>query len=116
MTTQILYLKQYDRQPYYYVQAKTSDGTVIDITGATIYCTMKLVEGSIKINRQTAGINVTDAENGKFEYRWQSGDTDATGSYYIEFEVNPSAGGKFTLPASPGETARVKIEASLDTT
>ena len=91
-------------------------GTVISLSGATIYCTMKKVEGSIKIDRQTDGINISDAAAGEFEYKWQSGDTDTLGSYHIEFEINPSSCGKFTIPADPNDIALVKIEASLDTT
>jgi len=116
MSTKILYLKVNDLQPYYYAKAKNSDGTVISISGATIYCTMKEIDGSIKINRQTAGITISDAANGEFHYAWQSGDTDTAGNYSIEFEINPSSGGKFTLPADPDDVALVKIEASLDTT
>ena len=116
MSMKILYLKKNDLQPYYYAKAKQSDGTVINLSGATIYCTMKKVDGSIKIDRKTAGINVSDAAAGEFEYKWQSGDTDTLGSYHIEFEINPSAGGKFTVPADPNDVALVKIEASLDTT
>lgn len=116
MSTKILYIKKNDLQPYYYVKAKHSDGTVIDLTDATIYCTMKEVNGSIKIDRQTTGINITDEDSGEFEYRWQNGDTDTLALYNIEFEINPSLGGKFTLPVSPSDIARVKIVASLDTT
>jgi len=114
MSIKALYLKKNDLQPYYYAQVKDSDAAVVDITSATIYCTMKLIGGAIKINRQTAGINVSDAANGKFEYKWQAGDTDTAGRYQIEFEVNPTSGGKFTIPADPDDKAEVRIKGSLD--
>lgn len=108
-----LYIKKYDLQPYYPAQVKDSYGNAVDITGATIYCTMKnLATGTVKINRQTTGINISDGANGKFEYRWQSGDTNTTGSYSIEFEVNPVSGGKFTVPTN--KRAMVIIADSLD--
>ena len=110
-----LYIKENDLQPYYYAQVKDADDAVVSIAGATIYCTMKSSGGALKINRQTTGITISDGANGKFYYAWQSGDTDTTGKYYIEFEINPASGGKFTVPASPNEKAEVFIEPSLDT-
>jgi uncharacterized protein YfaS (alpha-2-macroglobulin family) len=59
-------------------------------------------------------LNITDGTNGKFEYRWQLGDTSVAGQYSIEFEVNPLAGGKFTVPAY--KAAIVNVIDSLDTT
>ncbi len=106
------YLKKNDLQPFYRAQVKDSDGAAVDITGATIYCTMKSDAGVIKINRQTTGIYITAAASGQFEYRWQSGDTNTTGRYSIEFEVNPAGGGKFTVPVK--EQAIILIKESLD--
>ena len=115
MSIETLYLKQNDLQPYYYGQVKDAAGAVVPITGATIYCTMKHARtGALKINRQTAGITLDDEENGKFYYAWQAGDTDTVGKYYIEFEINPAAGGKFTMPAKPKDKAEVEITQSLD--
>ncbi len=107
--TKILKITKHDLQPYYLVTAVNSDNSVIDITGAIIYCTMKAVDGTVKINRQTTGITITDAANGEFEYRWESGDTDTVGEYWIEFEINPSSGGKFTVPSTDVEKDKAKI-------
>lgn len=109
MSIDTLFLKKNDLQPYYYAKAKDSDGNAIPLSGATIYCTMKSLAGTVKIDRQTTGINITDADAGEFEYRWQSGDTDTTGPYKIEFEINPASGGKFTIPVSPTDKAIVNI-------
>ena len=114
MSTKKLYLKKNDLQPYYYAKVKDSDGAAISLVGATIYCTMKLLSGAIKINRQTAGVNITDESAGEFEYQWQSGDTDTAGVYAIEFEINPAAGGKFTVPVDSDDKAIVVIRDSLD--
>lgn len=111
----VLTIKKNDLQPAYPAQVKDSAGNVVNLTGATIYCTMKnAVDGTLKINRQTTGINISDAANGKFEYQWQTGNTDTAGKYYIEFEINPASGGKFTMP--PDNSAGVWIKESLDTT
>jgi hypothetical protein len=73
---------------------------------------MRLQDGTLKLDRQSAGINITDAAGGEFEYRWQAGDTDTVGRHEIEFEITPASGGKFTVPAS--ERAYVIIRDSLD--
>ena len=114
MAIKPLYLKENDLQPYYYAQVKDADEAVVDIDGATIYCTMKSAAGTVKIDRQTTGITISDGANGKFRYAWQSGDTDTAGKYFIEFEIVPASGGKFTVPAKPTERAEVVIVPSLD--
>jgi len=114
MSIKKLYLKKNDLQPYYYAVAKDSSGNAVPLSGATIYFTMKLLDGDIKINRQTTGIHVTDETAGEFEYRWQSGDTDTLGVYAIEFEIDPSSGGKFTVPVKSDNKAIVTIRKSLD--
>lgn len=109
----ILRLKKKDLQPYYYAQVKDAGGNAVDLTGASIVCTLKDVEaGTLKIDRKSTGINVSDAAGGQFEYRWQSGDTDVVGKYFIEFEITPAAGGKFTVPVD--SPAVVLITDSLD--
>jgi hypothetical protein len=110
----VLYLKVNDLQPYYYATLEDSYENPIDLTGATVVFTMSTRPdgaGTIKINRQVP--IVTDAVNGKVEYRWQAGDTDTAGRYYVEFEVMPASGGKFTLPTA--DRAMVVIRDSLDT-
>ena len=115
---EILYLAQYDLQPYYPVKVIDSSGAAIDLTGAIIYCTMIPAESTThKINRQTAGIIIANqtTNKGEFKYQWQSGDTNTVGQYYIEFEINPHSGGKFTLPSNRDGKAQISITAGLDT-
>jgi len=97
------------------VEAKETTGTVIDLNGATIRFTMKNIDtSSITVNRVTAGVTLTSATIGLFQYQWQSGDTNTTGSFSAEFEVTPSSGGKFTLPIKPD--LRINIYPDLDIT
>jgi hypothetical protein len=113
-----LFLTQFDLQPEYKVTVTDSTGGVVDITGAAIRTTMRLSRSTtVKIDRSTA-INISSAAEGKFEYQWQSSDTDTTGTYDIEFEITPVAGGKFTVPnRTPTEgVAKVRIVAGLDST
>lgn len=117
MAIKPLKLSTNDIQPYYRVTVKDSDGALIDLTGASIVCTMKdSATGAVKINRQSAGIVIASqtTNKGEFEYRWQSGDTGTAGSYYIEFEVTPASGGKFTLPGPAEGPAQVIVVAGLD--
>ncbi len=111
MAIEAFFIKEDDLQPYYRVKIQNYDGSVVDLSGATVRCTVKLQSGVIKVNRQLA--TVTTASTGEVEYQWASGDTNTPGDYYIEFEISPSAGGKFTLPSS--EKAEVFVVPSLDT-
>ena len=122
-TVDKLRIKRNDLQPYYYFTAKDQAGAVIDLAGATIRCTMRLWDPDTgiyasgkKIDRQTAGINVTDAAAGEGEYQWQAGETDTSGIYRIEFEVTPGSGGKFTIPNPKYGEAEVVIHDDLDAT
>ena len=114
MGLKTLQIVQHDLQPYYFFQVKDSNG-VVNITGATIRTTMKdICTGTLKINRATDRVIVTDAVNGLGELRWQSGDTNVLGTYAIEFEITPGSGGKFTVPTR-GQRALIQIVQSLDT-
>lgn len=117
-------VKRNDGQPYAYFQFKDDQGTGVNLTGATIVATMKNTsDDTLKINRQSAGIafdgtaSGSDADDitvGKGHYEWQSGDTDTSGTYLMEFEATPSSGGKFTLPVK--ETFYIIISDDLDNT
>ncbi len=112
MAIKTLQLHTNDLQPYYRVTVKDSDANLIDLTGATIVCTMKeSATGAVKINSASAGVVIANqtTNKGEFEYRWQTGDTDTVGSYYIEFEITPQSGGKFTLPSPDQGQAGVVI-------
>jgi len=111
-------MTQYDDQPSYPVTVMDLQGNLIDLSGATINCTMKKpFTDTPKIDRQTAGIEIDpDQTNnkGEFQYNWQTGDTDTVGLFYISFEVNPVSGGKFTLPRPDEFPAAVVIAKGLD--
>ena len=115
MAIKKLDLTQHDEQGHYKVEFKDTEGNVQDLTGATIVCSMKNIEsGVLKIDRQSAGINVTDEANGLFQYEWVTGDTDTVGRYQIEFEITPASGGKVTIP-NPGQgRAIVEVHAGMD--
>ena len=133
MKTPALIIKRNDTYPYFEFTIKDSDGTGIDLTGATIYCSMQLDgETTKKIDRQTAGITI-DADQstntGQARYEWQATDTDTESpvadenatkdedkytSYHIEFEVNLTSGEKFTVPSRNDDPWRVIIPEDID--
>ncbi len=114
MGLKTLQIVLHDLQPYYFFQVKDSSGP-IPLTGATIRTTMKdICTSALKIDRATNRVTVTDTANGLAELRWQSGDTNVLGVYAVEFEITPSAGGKFTIPAR-GVRALIEVVPSLDT-
>lgn len=109
----IFHIKKNDLQPYYRVKVVDSEGNAVSLSGASVLCTMKDTgAGTLKIDRQSGGVAVTDEGAGEFEYRWQAGDTDTAGRFLIEFEVVPLSGGKFTVPQK--EPAVVIVRDSLD--
>lgn len=115
-----LNIKKYDMQPHYFAKLVDMNGAV-DLTGASIVCTMKnQTTGNLKIDRQSAGIVIAAdqvANKGEFEYQWQAGDTDTCADFNIEFEITPSIGGKFTIPSNNTDNpAIVKINECLDLT
>lgn len=104
-----------DLGPAYLVTIEERDGTVVDISGATIVCTMRPKDGSTPIiDRSAVGISITDGPNGQFKREWQSGDSDLAGLYNIEFEVSPLSGGKMTFPRRGQGTAVIEIFPALD--
>lgn len=108
----VLYMTVGDLQPYYYAQIKDSSDNPVDLTGASVFFTMKNTRGKVKVNLQAA--TVTDAANGYVEYRWQSGDTATAGRYLIEFKVVPQNAKPFRVPADINDRAMVYIRNPFD--
>lgn len=90
-------IKQGDLFPFQYVLTY-DDNTPIDLTGATVTITTVLDEASSPTVDAAACV-VTDAENGKINYTWQSGETDVTGMYRIEFVITFNGGSTLTVPS-----------------
>ena len=104
-------MRQHDLGPAYYARATDKNGTAIDLTGATIAATMQSSAGGSNIFSSQA-CTITDAAAGDFEYAWQGTNTATVGEFYIEFQVTPLTGGKYSLPANG--RALITIEADLD--
>ena len=93
----MIHLKQNDLKPAAQTTLTTDGTTPVDLTNATSV-TFKMREwGSNTLKVDTASV-VTDAVNGTVEYRWASGDTDASGTYYAEWQVLWNDGDTQTFP------------------
>lgn len=86
-------IKKGDLDPTYSGQLLVN-GLPVDLTGRTVQFIMKDAAGVLKVN---AAATITDAVNGRIEYRWVSGDTDTPGTYRVEWEVT-TAGKRRTFP------------------
>jgi len=90
-------IKKNDRRRYWRVQL-THNGSPADITGNFgVKFTMKQGASAPKINK--AAMDVIDEATGVVEYRWQSGDTDTSGTFNVEVEVDWGAGVTETFPS-----------------
>ena len=89
-------IKKNDTKPVLAATLQYSDGTAVDLTGATISFNM----GNTDFSTYTSGACViTGSTAGQCEYRWDGNiDTGSKGVYWGEFEVTWSAGSILTLP------------------
>lgn len=74
-------------RPFFAVQLlKESDHTVVSLAGASVGFSFRHVDSTTAaVSAQSC--NITDATNGKVEYRWQSSDLNVPGTYNAEFRV-----------------------------
>lgn len=76
-----------------------TDGSTDDLTGATVAFTLWPVGSDTPtVDENTANVTVTSAADGQVEYALQTGDLDAVGDYYYEWEVTLSSGEVRTYP------------------
>ncbi len=88
-------IKQNDRRPAIRCTLLAANGSVVNLTGATVRFLMGL-SGSTALVNQPA--TVVDAVNGVVEYAWLPGDTANAGRFQAEFQVTHSDGRAETFP------------------
>ncbi len=98
MTTS--YMTKGDLYPSIEATLKYLDGTVVDLTDATVVKFHMTKEDGTVIVEDGSGSIVSPA-GGVVGYNWQEGDTDVSGVCYAEFVVTLSNGtaGEITFPA-----------------
>ena len=104
-------IKQNDTLPKLIANLKNSDGTAINLTGATILHKMKNINngGGFKVN---AVVTITAATLGTVQYDWIAADTDTSGEFNSEFEITFSGGAVQTVPTI-GQIS-IKVHDDLD--
>lgn len=91
-------IKRHDRRPRWRVQLK-HDGVPADITGnSSVKFIMKNSSNTIVLNK--VAMTVVDAPTGVVEYAWQAGDTDTTGTFTAEVEIDWGGGEFETFPSN----------------
>lgn len=80
-----------DRLPALTIVCTYSDGTIQDLTAATVTFAMRYDNGLLKVADAT-GLVVGAAGNGIAQYQWAAADVDTAGDFQGEFHV--TVGGK----------------------
>ena len=91
-------IKQNDRRPRWRVQL-TANGAPVNLTGATTakFTMMAGTSGTPKVNK--GDMTIVDAATGVVEYPWAAADTDTSGEYNVEVEVDWGGGETQTFPS-----------------
>lgn len=94
------FLKRGDRLPLLRRTLKTSDGVVIDLTGATVRFLYRIADDTLPAVIGAGPVALIDATNGIVEYSWSAADgLLAVGRYKGEFEAI-LAGLRLTAPGN----------------
>lgn len=89
-------LKRGNLLPALNATLKYSDGTIINLTGATVKFFMRPKGSSTVI--VNASCSVVSATAGTVQYNWQAGETDTVGNYEGEFQITFGSGSKLSVP------------------
>ncbi len=106
----ILFIKRHDLQPYYRAKILDSEGDPVDLTGSSLQATFSGFDGTVVFSLDNARVSVTSNTGGMAECQWQGSDTANAGRFFIEFTVNPSSGGKFTVPVKNEDAVVIILE------
>jgi hypothetical protein len=109
MTPSVFYIKQSDTLPIITATLIDQFGTVANLTGATVYFRMTNTFFGNVINRTAT---VVSAVNGQVSYSWQSGDTNNTGVFNVQWFVVYGSGAQESYPQ--GFYSTVQIDPSLN--
>lgn len=108
--TDTAYLKQNDTSPTLDAILTDANGTVVDVTDATVrFHMLKIGATTLKID---AAASVIDGAAGHVRYALQNGDTDTPGTYKAEYQVTFPDGSIETFKNTPDQL-RVVITPEL---
>jgi len=92
-------MKKGDFKPVMSATLTDNDGSAINLTSATGVKFLMKLPGSSSAKIDSAGV-VSDASNGKVTYQWAGTNTDTSGVYDAEFEVDWGSSQYQTFPAN----------------
>jgi len=93
--SRVHHIKQSDTKPQIQDTLQDDDGTVIDLTGATVTITAEDSSGTVKIDAQSGTHNDT---GGVATYAITASDTDTAGEFTYEWEITFADGSVQTVP------------------
>jgi hypothetical protein len=93
----IITLKRGDTRTAVKATLITGDGTPCDLTDLTVRAVMAALRGRTILAR---GVDIVDAAEGRVLLVFEPPETDAAGTYWLEFEVEHKDGRKETYPNS----------------
>lgn len=112
MPQEDFFIGQGDTAPVLQVTLKDSEGTGVDVTGATVKFSMvNRATGQQKVNEGTVTL-VTEA-SGIVEYPWVAADTSRHGDFLGAFEVTYSDGTIETFPNNRANPLVIHIEPEI---
>ena len=89
------YIKRNDTAPAIEEYLRNADGTVVPLTGASVQFHMRDGTGTVKVNSPAT---IVDIPTGHVKYSWISTDTNAAGTFYLEWQVTLASGLIVTTP------------------
>lgn len=98
-----------DTAPVFQRRLKNELGEVIDLNDVTdvdFHMRDERYE-SIVDDNLSGNVQIADADKGEAAYEWQSGDTDAIGTYMAEFVITFSDGTQRTFPQRGSYTIEI---------
>ena len=104
---EVIKRKQGDTGPDIVATLKNGDGTVANLTGATVKFNLRGPTGTLVVDHATA--TVLDAANGRVKYAIQSGNLAALGAHRMEWEVAFGGGGPTITYPNDGDDRLIVV-------
>jgi hypothetical protein len=96
--TDIFEIKRNDTKPYLSVTLQYANGSAVDLTGGSVL--FNLARNDNTYATVFSGLCViTGSLTGECEYQWTASNTNRSGLYLGEFQINLSGGKIMTLPS-----------------
>lgn len=105
----MFYLKDGDTRPAFLATLRNGDGTIPDLTGATVVFSMSK-GGNRAEEIDGASMSVQDMPTASVVYVWQPQDVDTPGNYKAVIRVTFADGGVATYPNQGSYAIKISAE------